>query len=243
MKSKLRVSIDIYRSEGLNQLFHSIRNHLYWWCRKHKYISKIRAGWIRYRSSPEIDVFRVHWIDPINIKKISGSVSKSNPGSYHLEEINQFPSRSNEGFGSFVGGDWDTNTTNFEDLVVFQSFYNRFKQGLAWEETELFQKHRERIEKGYRSYGCRSTNELVDKLKNYGELYNQIRHSGYQTQSQLNGTSINEIRVNIGRSGDILYHGEGRHRLSIAKILDLDAVPVIIHTRHENLIYPTGTSN
>ena len=43
---------------------------------------------------------------------------------------------------------------------------------------------------------------------------------------------LNEIGVNIGRSGDLIKQGSGQHQVSIAKILNLDKVPVIVKTRH-----------
>ena len=41
-----------------------------------------------------------------------------------------------------------------------------------------------------------------------------------------------EIQVDVARDGELLF-ADGRHRLSIAKLLDLDAVPVTFLVRHE----------
>lgn len=43
---------------------------------------------------------------------------------------------------------------------------------------------------------------------------------------------LNEITVDIGRNGELLYAGFGIHRLSIAKILGIEKVPVIVGMRH-----------
>lgn len=46
---------------------------------------------------------------------------------------------------------------------------------------------------------------------------------------------INEILVDVGRDGELLLV-DGRHRLSIAKILGLDEIPVVKHVRHEQWV-------
>jgi hypothetical protein len=40
-----------------------------------------------------------------------------------------------------------------------------------------------------------------------------------------------EILVDIGREGELLFV-TGRHRLSLAKLLDLDRIPIAIVVRH-----------
>lgn len=55
-----------------------------------------------------------------------------------------------------------------------------------------------------------------------------MKTEGYQSQKMLDGRPDHEITVNIGRDGQFLYNSEGRHRLSIAKVLNVDSVPVLI---------------
>jgi len=45
----------------------------------------------------------------------------------------------------------------------------------------------------------------------------------------------NEIMVDIGRDGEILFV-DGRHRLTIAKLLELDRIPVIVTVRHREWV-------
>ena len=43
---------------------------------------------------------------------------------------------------------------------------------------------------------------------------------------------LNEIGVDIGRDGELLWHMGGQHRLAIAKVLKVEKVPVQIYRRH-----------
>ena len=86
------------------------------------------------------------------------------------------------------------------------------------------------------------------RLDDIQRLYNSIKEQGYLSQSDLlqmdkKGTVdrnndaetplLNEITVDIGRDGDLLYCGYGSHRLAIAKILELDSVCVKVGARHK----------
>jgi len=74
-------------------------------------------------------------------------------------------------------------------------------------------------------------------------LYENIKKIGYKSQREIVKENIedpyqkfqiigDEIIVNIGRNGDLLFDN-GRHRLSIAKILNIEKIPVRILVRHE----------
>lgn len=52
---------------------------------------------------------------------------------------------------------------------------------------------------------------------------------------RLPSVMINEILVDVGRDGELLLV-DGRHRLSIVKILGLDEIPVVKHVRHEQWV-------
>ncbi|WP_081603637.1 ParB N-terminal domain-containing protein [Natronorubrum tibetense] len=82
--------------------------------------------------------------------------------------------------------------------------------------------------------------ELIrEDIRRIGELIQSIRNHGYKTQDELGEFPnnklkryTNEIAVDIARDGEFLFV-DGSHRLTAAKILDLDAVPVVVLVRHE----------
>lgn len=59
---------------------------------------------------------------------------------------------------------------------------------------------------------------------------------GYKSQVELDTNDLNhEVTINIGRSGDLLF-SNGAHRLSIAKILGIEKIPVRIAVRHSDWV-------
>ncbi|UIP01058.1 hypothetical protein Hbl1158_06810 [Halobaculum sp. CBA1158] len=83
-------------------------------------------------------------------------------------------------------------------------------------------------------------------------LHEDIAENGYRTQTELYQTGervgtgfgndigpkgllerfAHEITVDIGRDGTLLFV-DGRHRLAIAKVAEVDRIPVTILVRHE----------
>jgi len=80
------------------------------------------------------------------------------------------------------------------------------------------------------------------------KLFKDIKNNGYKRQKDINssrptykgtskreGTNAGEVEVLISRSGQIIFC-DGRHRLTIAKILKINKIPVIINVFHEKYI-------
>ncbi|MFC4989666.1 hypothetical protein [Saliphagus infecundisoli] len=43
---------------------------------------------------------------------------------------------------------------------------------------------------------------------------------------------LNEVGINVGRDGALLWRHRGLHRLSIAKLLGVDRIPIYVLARH-----------
>ncbi len=73
-----------------------------------------------------------------------------------------------------------------------------------------------------------STKEQLDKrCVKIDALIGDMQEHGYRSQN-----SVDEITVNISRDGIVLLN-HGRHRLSVAKLLDIRKVPIKITARHK----------
>lgn len=132
------------------------------------------------------------------------------------------------------GGDWDTHEDEFTEIWEYNAIKQRFKHGIPWEETDFFNLHLELIEEHGRSYKSESKCELLNRCKRYDDIFNDIKENGYKTQRDQGQIKPDrEITVNIGRTGKLLFNGGGRHRLSIAKILNIEKIPIIIKVRHK----------
>jgi len=139
-------------------------------------------------------------------------------------------------FGKVVDGDWDLNSMPFEDLDVYQAIHERFIQKKEWEETNYYKRHKEYMNWNSTPYGLKSQNDIAQHFSNIDNLYKNILKSGYRTRRDIDGTNslriLDEITVRISRTGELLFE-DGRHRLSIAKILRIPHIPVLVTWRHK----------
>jgi len=161
------------------------------------------------------DPYEVIYVDPNQIKHISGNHDKKRRGWV-------------------VDGDWDKNGKRFLDLPIPAAIKEHYMEGKEWEETTLYDHYSDKD----------SFKEKCQKIEN---LYDQITANGFHSQKELvrsdpkkaypsvNATMsprTNEITIDIGRDGELLWNMLGKHRLSIAKVADVDTVPVLVFTRH-----------
>ena len=178
--------------------------------------------------------------------------------------------------GTVVGGSWDRETYDFRDrdgefhMHVLDSFERRFLEGWDWEETEYYRTLSDRIRDGEDPslmWGLTTEAGVRDRCEYIDSLFESMRDSGYKTQAELAADDrdptaphsrresyrkINgEIAVNIDRNGEYVFY-DGRHRLALAKILEIETVPAVILVRHrhwqrirdelssENVTHPSG---
>lgn len=151
------------------------------------------------------------------------------------------------GFGKVASGDWDTNRDCFDESAVYRSLANRFEDGMDWQETELYQRYEQQLEDGEPYWRCTTPEELQEYFDSIDRLYKRITEDGYKSQRELLAEkthvtrkhnndalhpALNEISVNIYRDGSLAKTEAGNHRLTIAKLLDLDSIPVVVRARH-----------
>ncbi len=179
----------------------------------------------------DADPFKILWVSPENIKF---DVSHPNP-----------PRK----FGRIYGGDWDQTNKRFTDRTTHQSLEKHFSDGVPWCETAYYNRKKAKLEAGKPTRGCSKIEDLGQYFNDIDKLYARMADSGYKTQRQLLSENpeetitknldapipqLNEIGISIGRSGKFHHHYRGAHRLSLAKILNLDKVAVQVIVRHRN---------
>lgn len=221
-----------YQTGGIQSLFKE--GLLFFW-RRIPYRCKAHEKVISYYNfNNDINPVCLYWISPNIVEACTGGLSPEHR-MYHLDNLQAF-SASDTPLGQIKGGDWDINTCSFEELEIYQGIKTRYGDGLDWSETDFFQHHVDRIAEYGESYGCTSEEELSESLSKVDEAYEAIKKNGYKPQREINGHPKDEILVNVGRDGRILFNGHGRHRLSIAKVLGLDCVPVRVLVWHREWI-------
>ena len=153
--------------------------------------------------------------------------------------------------GEVVGGDWDLVTVDFESSTHYRGFRERFVDGRPWQETLLYRDAVNRPPGKY-WHGCRTEREVLACLRGYDAIFDSVATHGYLTQRELAARrqrrrirltppELAEIIVHVGRDGSYLFD-DGRHRLSIAKILRLKQVPVLVVLRHRDWYYASGAA-
>lgn len=184
---------------------------------------------VRPSRFTDADPLKIVWIDPDEI-------------TYNVSDPS-IPLR----FGKVYGGDWDDTDRRFTDRPVYRCLDAHFTEGVPWDQTEYHRRKRRALERGRSTRGCTTVDDLPDYFARIDALYEAIDTEGYKTQRTLARESpaettrqnldaptpgTNEIGVCIGRHGEPIRGYRGEHRLAIAKLLEIDRVPVQILVRH-----------
>jgi len=178
------------------------------------------------------DLNRAYWVDPARIR-----LSLDNQALDRLAPGPQVPTSPIFQRGEIKGGDWDLAAIPFEAMDVWEAFMHRFRGNGRWEDTGFYRRIVKTIEGGIRLFGCSSPGQVRARFEKIDELFNTIKRDGYKLQTKVKSASPvwfaeeDEIHVHIGRDGDYIF-ADGRHRLCIAKLLDLPLVAVKVARRH-----------
>lgn len=182
--------------------------------------------WIaRLQDGSIANPFKIIYVDPSEITRVSRFNAKRYAGRV-LDE------------------DWDQTDRQFEKMTTYIGLRERYEEGKPWKETVYYEDAVKRISENGHLYGCWSPQEFLDVRCAYlDNLYETIESDGYRTQSEISSEdrarhrhstvkSFHEVSVSIGRDGSYLFD-RGKHRLSIAKLLNLEEIPVQVIVRHD----------
>lgn len=232
----LSKSIKTIKKEGLSYLLfriiqqllaqtHIIRS-LYWSISPYYYRKKYQRQYDHYKAP--VHPFKFIWVDPQSIRYTTGR-----SWSYGVGR--------RKGFMGISGGDWDIDVNRIEELPQYDFLKDHFNQGIKWTETDFYTNRLKRIERNEETWhSCTTEEELLERCMELDRIYECIKANGYRTQDEFRAShggdyvdeKLNEIIVDIGRDGELLFV-DGRHRLIIAQLLELDEIPVICDHRHK----------
>ncbi|MFP8956783.1 hypothetical protein ACLI4Y_08645 [Natrialbaceae archaeon A-CW3] len=225
-----------YNREGIRSLLNDGARYMH--TRSTQYIS-----WkTNHVGETDADVRKMIYINPLEIQNASGEKIIYRDVGRHLEQIDRPDSFKFATMGDVLAGEWDRNLVPFEHLTEYKSIKNRFEKCIPWKDTQLYSKSIERIGSGESVFGCDTEDELLNRFEYIDELYCDIRDQGYVRNNVHDDgyktnwegdRKLDEVTIDIGRDGELLYYTNGRHRLSIAKILGIDKIPVLVRVRHE----------
>ncbi|MEX0685090.1 MAG: ParB/RepB/Spo0J family partition protein [Balneolales bacterium] len=134
-----------------------------------------------------------------------------------------------------LDGAWDVCSKvpieTFMDTNVFcRSIREIYIEGKNYKETAQYREMVENMHSGSPQRNCTSYQNIDDYFENLHNVYLTISKEGYKSQSELGtDTPLHEIMVYIDRNGVLQKQkGDGHHRLAIARMLNIEKIPVCI---------------
>lgn len=169
------------------------------------------------------------YVDPLEIKN---TVNKNDPT---LKRNDMWH------FGSVCDGDWDLDGAPIQEYgYIYPILKQRVEQGKDYNDIPEFMENLKLIDQGERPDVCSSEKQYREKWCRIEIVYNLLKEEGYKSQKELKtGYPFNEIRVQVGRFGDLLFE-EGMHRLVISQLLGFKKIPVIVTRRHAEWVKRNG---
>ena len=212
------------------------RGRSYLWNNEFSYLI-VQRLYSNYYSSIDFDPLETFWLDPNSITHTVGNIQSAAPPSYHAEYINR-PMDFPDCVGAVCGGDWDNLGSPVSEFFAHESYHNHFLDDLPWTQTQFFKVHADRISEHSYSFGCSSTEELLEKLQSYDSLFRRLAEEGFKQQTELREHPFHGVNVCLARDGTPMYYGHGRNRLILAQVLDLPRIPVNVTLRHRENLAP-----
>lgn len=196
-----------------------------------RYYTNIRSKYhnVIYAASPH--PYAPIWIDPHSITKRTNRI------------------KSVWGLSQVVGGDWDhsSNTKPISTAWVNKGLRQRFEEGYDWENTVYYKYVKNKLNGEGVYWGFKDINSFREIRCQYvDQLYNEINTNGYKPNIKIeqdfpdadhrsddkNHLHQLEPLIVLNRNGEA-YLRDGFHRVTIARILDIDQIPVNVLARHK----------
>ncbi len=186
---------------------------------------------VAYRTRVAAAAWRgIRWcrsrVTPLHALACDRPVIWASPSDIVHCTLKEFSPRRYE--GAILEGDWDALGHRFEDLDVYRAFRDRMRRGVEWSRTDFYRRVLDDIARGKEKWHCRTREQFDERCRRLDGLIEEIAREGYRLNP---AEPTDAITVNIGRQGDLLFN-EGRHRLSICKLLELPSIPVRVTVRH-----------
>jgi len=223
---------------------------IYW-----RIIPKLYRGLFKHRSTDGVPLSPItqRWIDPNRIELMTGREFPPwngfyhNIGDYQGGDWDKPTPLSELSIDNSKRGHWDAeiyHAARFDDTILHRGLEQRFDWDQDWEDTVLVKRILDRLESGTVEktwHDCRTPNDVFERCRKIDRLYNTIKNDGYIGKIEQGKRGCNSspymsyvrdgILIDIGRDGEPRFV-TSRHRLSIAKILNVDQVPVTVLVRH-----------
>lgn len=139
--------------------------------------------------------------------------------------------------GEVHDGDWEKNYRDFDSSRKYQACIKRFVHNYEWEDTGIYEYLLDLIEKKGPVDGCSNLDDIVARYKKLDQLYHKLKNSGksFLPRKKMNRWNFREeggVLFHIDKNNNPIFGNDGLHRISIAKILELEKIPAQIGVVH-----------
>lgn len=198
-------------------------------------------GTYRHCGRTDADPRAVRWVDVDEVEHAVATRFESHGTGRHFEVTHHPDTVRFADYGDVVAGEWDRECVPVTEYSEWDLVVARFVEGKDWEEISLYEDCLERFRRGRQIWGCSSESELRERFAYLDRLKESIESRGYRRDGHLAdsvGTESvdsgepDEVIVDIGRDGELLHYTNGRHRLALADVCDVDEIPVVVRVRH-----------
>lgn len=184
-------------------------------------------------------------VDPSRITHISTLNSHKFPTNDRRAQ--KYNSPTDDAIVGIISGPWDRCKIKWYHDNLTRYINHKYDNNSPRKESKYYQYKKYTSE--WSDKKC-SLNERMDDLDN---LYYSMKNRGYIRQKEfIDGNSEHmylgsprrtkiqgkwfpdECRVGIGRNGELIRFNSGKHRVTIAKTLSIEKVPVIVVVRHSH---------
>jgi hypothetical protein len=176
------------------------------------------------------------WVDPADIARTT-LYQKERVGllieGYDVLPFSSFRSR----IECFVSdGDWDLHTAPIMSHQIIARTFRRYSLGMSWEDTGEVEWMERNIKEFGAIDGCYSLSDIRRRCARLDEIYASLKNGGeLQKSTQLqrfNFRGENDIGIGIDRNANLIWIGNGGHRLAMANVLGIKRVPASVTLIH-----------
>lgn len=165
------------------------------------------------------------WVDPRTIHRMI-----DRDEVYRLTGLSR-----NEASGQVVDWSRAQNITSVYEEYRIQYCFRHWKYGESWEEIQVYD-----FMSQTKKYGSWPRSRIVERFAVLDNAFRETREQGrLKARNELDQSNFREkdgILVHIGIGGEVIFGGNGFHRLAIAKILELEQIPACIGLVHKESI-------
>lgn len=143
------------------------------------------------------------------------------------------------GQGIVFDGDWDIEDKReidayLNDYIYSKAVFQIFRDAMDYRETDQYKEMMQFVESGQTSVwqvrGCRSESDVNKYFADMRKTFDALSEHSYLSQQELGSDEwFDEIKVYVDRNGELhKQQAAGHHRLAMARILNIAALPVLV---------------